>query len=100
MWRQRLGQERYRGGKSAAAAAASAQPVEMFQAQLESRIQKITGGFAGGLKRLASVGGGGGEKSAKERVREPPPRVEPSLLTKEVREQKETFTIGPWLHSR
>eukprot|EP00095_Tigriopus_kingsejongensis_P009945 maker-scaffold981_size73921-snap-gene-0.19 protein:Tk09945 transcript:maker-scaffold981_size73921-snap-gene-0.19-mRNA-1 annotation:"low quality protein: wd repeat and fyve domain-containing protein 3" len=57
-----------------------------FHAQLESRIQRITGGFAGGLKRLTSVTGGGGSGTTKAKKDEPA-KVEFSSLPKEVLEQ-------------
>ncbi len=57
-------------------AAFSKAPVE-FHTQLESRIQRITGSFAGGLKRLTSVTGDKKEDKKKE---EPPPKVDYSRL--------------------
>ena len=69
-----------------------------FHTQLESRIQRITGGFAGGLKRLTSVtstavasGIGGATGSAKDaekaKKEEPPSKVEYSNLPRTVVEQ-------------
>lgn len=55
-----------------------------FHTQLQSKIQRVTGGFAGGLKRLTSVGGSGGNgaKAKKEEV-----KVELSNLPQTIVEQ-------------
>eukprot|EP00094_Tigriopus_californicus_P005213 TCALIF_05026-PB protein Name:"Similar to WDFY3 WD repeat and FYVE domain-containing protein 3 (Homo sapiens)" AED:0.04 eAED:0.04 QI:7/0.93/0.68/1/1/1/16/134/3650 len=56
-----------------------------FHAQLESRIQRITGGFAGGLKRLTSVTGGGNSNNKPKK--EEPTKVEYSNLPKAIVDQ-------------
>ena len=55
-----------------------------FHTQLQSKIQRVTGGFAGGLKRLTSVGSsaGNGSKAKKEEV-----KVELSNLPQTIVEQ-------------
>ena len=58
-----------------------------FHTQLQSKIQRVTGGFAGGLKRLTSVGSsvsgsGNGSKVKKEEV-----KVEFSNLPQTIVEQ-------------
>jgi hypothetical protein len=55
-----------------------------FHTQLQSKIQRVTGGFAGGLKRLTSVGSSSGNvaKAKKEEV-----KVELSNLPQTIVEQ-------------
>ncbi len=65
--------------------AAFSKPPAEFHMQLESRIQRLTGGFAGGLKRLTSVTGGGEKKEKKKE--EPPPKVEYCSTPRAVVEQ-------------
>lgn len=54
-------------------------PAWEFHSQLESRIQRITGGFTGGLRRLTSVTGGGGSLgsggSGGNRKEDPPAKI-------------------------
>ncbi len=64
-------------------AAFSKAPAE-FHTQLESRIQRITGSFAGGLKRLTSVAG---EKKEDKKKEELPPKIEYSRLSRSTIEQ-------------
>ena len=62
-----------------------------FHSQLQSRIQRVTGGFAGGLRRLTSVGSsaassaavaatGSGSGSETKKPEEPTLKVEPSSM--------------------